>query len=1212
MTHPIRLMIPGLLLGLVACNGDPTTDTTDPYVTPTVTETVPCVTPPDIANPPLAIEPYQLYQFQARGGTGAYSWRLEKGGSGGTVSDDGAYVAGATPAVDAIVLSDAGCDTEDRVEFEVVAPLAIVPDHVSAAGSTAIQFDVVEGAGPARCSLHINGTGASVSADCSYVAGSQPGRDVVRATDTSTGSFVDATVDVMPDFQLRVEGEGRIFVPVGSKAVPVGATGSGVLDLTVLSGTLRVEGRTMVASNPGRSIVRATDHYTGDTANLVVEAVSAQSPTLPRDGLRTGAGTVLGLGDVNGDGYEDVALGHPEVAIGGASSGAVFVYAGGPDGLDPTPVQQMAGPAANEDWGRDLWRGDLNNDGRLDLVVAADRTDRGGINTGSIRIYEATHDGFFESEPWVQYHGEQQYGRMGSSITVCDFDGNGWPDLASGARDVVDPEAPGTIRDQGGVYIWIGTKVGFGDAPDFALFGVVPDGHGGWSPAQEQHFGMALASGDFDGDGLCDLAVGAPEGGLSSANEDGVVQVYYGTLDQGLVLERTPRLTFTGNDSELGRRMAAGDIDNDGKDDLLLANWRDDTVDKDAGLVGLYLGSRLPSSVTTTLTPEDADWRVYGNETNAHLGASVAIADATGDGRLDVLVGMYRGRAPGGRFSSGSVRVYDGVQVASDAAARTDASGQTPWFEAGGDTSYDRMGQAVGAADVNGDGSPDLVGLAGHDDAWGIDVGAPYWTPTDSAAWSRLELPGVAAGSEVGDGLALFDVDGDGCDDALYGIPGAGTDSEGANAGRVYARTCTGTQLGPLFGGFPTHSVSDAFGQLIEPVGDFDNDGYDDLAIVARKDSNPSTFGSEFVDGAACEGSRFQTGSVMVFRGGPTGVATEPSFIAFGATSAGFIWALTGGFDHNGDGYDDVAIGGLAWGNNEMGGYTILHGRPATAGKVTVMCGQRVQYGFRRYDRMGDNLAGAGDIDGDGCDELAVGAPREELHSDYFNQGVLRILWGHGGAGCPASAEVTTLSFRNVGRELGSGLDAGKDVDGDGIPDIVAGGDANRVDFSEVGGAWLVPGSHVVTLPRQSASGGFPTAQDTDWHYPLPGTGLDAPYAMPGWQAGSLFGTAIALLPDPTQPGQQLIAVGTPFGSQGGTPWSGGVRVYRWVDGGIDPVPWAVVMGESDSPFGELGHNLAGGAQAAVPTLLVGAPRSSRGGLEQGAAYVLRFEEVGP
>jgi hypothetical protein len=512
--------------------------------------------------------------------------------------------------------------------------------------------------------------------------------------------------------------------------------------------------------------------------------------------------------------------------------------------------------------------------------------------------------------------------------------------------------------------------------------------------------------------------------------------------------------------------------------------------------------------------------------------------------------------------------------------------------------------------DTDGDGVRDLLGLAGLDSSQGVEAGRVYAVDgAGSDALEPLDLPGVASGHEIGRGMGLQDVDGDGALDLLVGVPGAGVLDRGANAGMVVSFPGDGAGFGAqgseVFGGHATHGASDHFGYALASAGDFDGDGWEDLAVVSRKGSRPSSFSDDVLNPEDCPGTRTESGEVLVHLGGPGGLAAEPSFAWYGPDPAGFVYRARGGFDRGGDGYDDLVVGSEAWGDG--GGFAFVYGRPAGDG-LTILCGDERYATGSRFDDLGASLAALGDLDGDGCDEVAVGAPRAE--ADDFNQGVVRVLWGAGDA-CAGGPTLTAMAVDVVGAGAGTALASGGDVDGDGIPDLAVGAATWRADFAEVGAVLLVRGSHLLTLPRQPHEpGAFP--DDEVVVRMLPGEGVEPRSGLLGTHAGGGFGEAVALVPDPTAPGRHALAVGLPQGEEGGTGRGGGVVIHRWVedagDEGLEPLPWIVFAGESSSPGGRLGAALEAGRGDLADLLLVGAPDSNAAGLDQGAVYVLRLD----
>jgi hypothetical protein len=1170
-----------------------------------------CDTPLSVTPEDPSVTAFGLVQLVATGGSGAYVFSVTEDRSGASVNvTTGAYQAGATADVaDILTVTDAACAVEVTTTINVLSHIEATPDELHVPPGTAVWIDVAGGSGTFGCRLDSDTSGGTLT-ECAYLVGPAQGTDVVRVEDRVTGAFDDVIIVSDPAATFVVAGAGHLFLPRGSRFVPTAEGGSGSLVVDVLEGALTVDGGAILATTAGRGTVRVSDRYTSFSVEIPVDVLAPLSAELPRDGERSGEGVVLPAGDIDGDGYEDAVLGFIELGIDASYGGGVLVYAGGPDGLGPTPVLTLAGAATEDTLGRAVAVADLDGDGASDLVVGVDKTDQGGTNVGMVRIYPGTPGAFFSDAPARTLGGENEFGRFGSALAVCDFDADGWLDLAVGAVEDSDLAAAEPADDQGAVHVFKGGADGFGDRADFVLYGEVSDGAGGFASQPGMQLGAALVAGDLDGDGLCDLVAGAQEGSYDGAggDGDGVVLVYRGTLEDGLTLTRDPAafVVPTSTVDGLGRRLAIGDVDGDTRADLAVAEWKADRGSADGGGVWLFRGLDFDVlAADLVVDTSDADWWVFGQLPGGTLGSAVDLADLDGDGLDELIVGAYLS----GVEDAGAVYAWQGAELA-DALPGTDATGVAPWRTVEGASADGRFGQAVaGIGDADGDGTADLLTLAGYDSSWGVEAGAAWFV--GAAGATLLDWPGAATGHEIGRAVTLFDMDADGAADLVVGAPDAPDAAVGANSGVLLAWTSAWEGDGtPILGRHATHAAGDRFGYGVSTAGDFDGDGYEDLAVIARKDGQPSAWAATDDPDASCvEDAVTNAGSVLVYRGGPGGIPTEPAFVTYGIGE--YVYGVEGGFDHDGDGYDDLLVRSWSW--TDTGGFAIVYGRPASDG-LAILCDTERYLGGQEFDRLGYGGAALGDLDGDGCDELAVGATGEELDDDYDNQGSVRVLWGWGGDGCPDEPEVSTFTLDSVGTGLGSALAGGGDVDGDGLPDLVVGAAEYRVEFAEVGAAWLVPGWHLLAAPRAPlVDSALPEDALAEVTALLPRGGLDVNYGLQGGTAGALFGKSVALVPDPLLPGRAAVVVGAPQGATGGTDLAGGAAVYRWSEAGLDPVPWAIVGGESAGPGGGLGATLFGGHLGGAvdngPVLVVGAPESHQAGTEIGAVYVVRLGE---
>jgi hypothetical protein len=390
---------------------------------------------------------------------------------------------------------------------------------------------------------------------------------------------------------------------------------------------------------------------------------------------------VASAGDVNGDGFADVLVGAPLQSQLDYKDGAVYLYYGSASGL-PVTADWFTGGGVQGSWfGHALASaGDVNGDGYDDVLVGAYRYKNGDLDTeeGAAFLFYGSGDGLSETPGW-QVESDQPYAQLGYAVAGAgDLNGDGYDDLAVGARYFADNE-----DNQGGVYVYYGTKEGPKLTPDRLLSG---DQAGA-------AFGTSLGSaGDVNGDGYDDLVVGAPEFDYEEANA-GAVYVYHGSKD-GLTETWNWRATSDQPEADFGLAVGtAGDVNGDGYDDLIVGAPGYAYEPASLGSVFVYHGSKGG-------LPETESWRADSGQSTAWFGMATGTAgDVNQDGYDDVIVGAYKYRSD--QPEEGGAFVYLGAPA-----------GLQPYYGwwAVGDKADAWFGYAVATAgDVDGNGSADVL-----------------------------------------------------------------------------------------------------------------------------------------------------------------------------------------------------------------------------------------------------------------------------------------------------------------------------------------------------------------------------------------------------------------------------------------------------------------------------------------------------------------------
>ena len=888
--------------------------------------------------------------------------------------------------------------------------------------------------------------------------------------------------------------------------------------------------------------------------------------------------SVSSAGDVNGDGYDDLIIGARFADPNGSSSGETYVVHGGASApgtggvLDLSDLDGSNGfilngidPSDQSGWSVSS-AGDINGDGYDDLIIGARYADPNGDSSGETYI---VHGGASAPGTGGRFNlstlngtngfilnGIDPSDRSGWSVSSAgDVNGDGYDDLIIGAR-YADPNGD---SNAGETYIVHGGASAPGTDGRFNLSTL--NGSNGFTLSgidEDDHSGFSVSSaGDVNGDGYDDLIIGAyradPNG--DSSGETYVVHGGASAPGTGGVLDLsdldgTNGFILNGIDAsdQSGRSVSsAGDINGDGYDDLIIgASGAGGLVSGETYLV--YGGASAPGT-DGVLDLSDLDgtngFTLNGIDVFDRSGFSVSSAgDVNGDGYDDLIIGAYRAD-PNGDSSAGETYVVHGGATGTESLVPVTASGTAAADNFTGNAGADSFTDIATNDVVRGGAGDDRISVTALDFA-AIDGGTGQDTLVlDGAGLSLdltgaghagvdsvevLDLSGTGASTLVLDALAVFDltedreggvasldVRGD-ADDSVDPVGSSfaltGTVTEDGTTYNVYRdgnaqlRVEAGVQVStlPVFTSPATASVAEnqaaAYGAVatdadgdtlvyslsgtdaglftinantgevrfmaapdFEAPGDADRDNVYDIIVTASDGDNSTnhnvaitvTDEYDLIPLSSLDGSNgFTLAGIDAF-----------DYSGRSVSSAG---------DVNGDGYDDLIIGADRAdpnGDSEAGETYVVYGganAPGTEGRfnLSTLNGTNgfILTGMDAFDQSGISVSSAGDVNGDGYDDLIIGADRADPNRDN-RAGETYVI--HGGASAPGTDGRFNLSTLNGSNGfILNGIDASDysgisvssagDVNGDGYDDLIIGADRADPGDNQAGETYVVYG----------------------------------------------------------------------------------------------------------------------------------------------------------
>ncbi|MEN7538764.1 hypothetical protein [Aurantiacibacter flavus] len=909
---------------------------------------------------------------------------------------------------------------------------------------------------------------------------------VGSAASDNLGYWVSSAGDVngdgLADMVVGAVGaDGAAGEGVGKAYVIYGRTNGSAVDLAALSDTANTLGFQIVGSS------------VGDNAGSSVSSA----------------------GDINGDGLDDLIIGVRNADVdGGNDTGKTYVVYGRTDGaqIDISDLSvagntlgfEIAGSSAGDNTGTSVSSaGDINGDGLDDLIIGSFQSASGGVTgTGKTYVLYGSTSGVFSASQ------VDQLGTSGADTMTG----------SSGDDSLVGGRGNDVLIGGGGKDVLYG---GAGDdrfvlnADNVANFGA--------SGARIKG-GTGLDTLALDGAGITLDLAGEGKGHMTGIEKIDIT----GSGDNKLILSLGNFRELHDLTGESSFNVFQNLTGANGKQQLLIegnagdsldltgAGWTEsNTIERNGTKyyavynarnsdMQLLVNTEITVDVTTdavidlsnmSVAGRGLGFQIEGSSAGDNAGYSVSSAgDVNGDGLDDLIVGAQNADGPGRTNSGKAYVVYGHTGDTPINLSALSVAGNTLGFEIVGSEASDNAGWSVSSAgDVNGDGLADMIVGATGNNAYGQDFAGKAYVVygrtsggsidlsavTDAGNGLGFEIVGTGEFSYVGNSVSsVGDVNGDGLADLIVSAHGtAGTPGAAyVIYGRTDGATVVVSNIDPdgNTAGFQIEgsSVGDQTSYSVSSAGDVNGDGLADMIVSAHDADGP---GGENVGKAYVVYGRTGGNSINVTELTVPGNTLGFEIVGSEASdNAGYSVSSAG--DVNGDGLDDLIVGAQnadGPGVQDAGKAYVVYGRTeGSTVNLSALSDSANTLGFQIEGSFAQDVAGwsvssAGDINGDGLDDLIVGA-RYADSVGGSGAGKAYVVYGRAD-GAPVDLAALSEAGNTVGFQIegssaldfvGHSVSAAGDVNGDGLADLIVGApNADGQGGSDVGKAYVLFGA---------------------------------------------------------------------------------------------------------------------------------------------------------